>query len=418
MACWCARPSHSAEVQCSICRKNIHYECLGISITELSILINQDPGLYVCKLCTPLAKKARDNLLKTHSGNTLFEFDTKCYDFSTNPCKTTLSSLDKAIETHLNQITAQLSTAVSNLVNKQTPVVNPVPYSEAITGAARKSATASTLTAKSTNSPVGAESQATTATKHRALPTHPSTKNKADPKCSIVITKLEDTHRFHPKCIKTTLTALRPSCASLITQARTLNSGNLLIEAFSEAGCQELLTGWPKNCFGRNAKIQCMNNIQKETEPSKALLIAHNIPADADPTHLQEELRKHHPSVDQVTVVPARENHSTTVAKFSVPSEEADSIVQQGCFADFQHHRVTKAGRRPIRCFNCQRFGHVASVCRSQKRCARCGNEDEEHPNQCNEPLKCCNCEGEHAAYSTQCPLYIDQLSKLEQKLQ
>ena len=31
----------------------------------------------------------------------------------------------------------------------------------------------------------------------------------------------------------------------------------------------------------------------------------------------------------------------------------------------------------PMRCFKCQRFGHVAAQCRGKLRCAKCGNEHE-----------------------------------------
>ncbi len=54
----------------------------------------------------------------------------------------------------------------------------------------------------------------------------------------------------------------------------------------------------------------------------------------------------------------------------------------------------------PLRCYNCQRYGHTASVCKAKIRCARCGGEHEF--GKCDEgvDLKCCNCGGRHnAAY-------------------
>lgn len=53
----------------------------------------------------------------------------------------------------------------------------------------------------------------------------------------------------------------------------------------------------------------------------------------------------------------------------------------------------------PLRCFKCQRFGHVAAVCRGKQRCGKCGEEGHEY-GKCNEgtKIKCCNCGGEHSA--------------------
>lgn len=52
----------------------------------------------------------------------------------------------------------------------------------------------------------------------------------------------------------------------------------------------------------------------------------------------------------------------------------------------------------PLRCFKCQKFGHVAAVCRGKQRCARCGGEHEYGG--CEEGVKpkCCNCGGDHSA--------------------
>lgn len=52
----------------------------------------------------------------------------------------------------------------------------------------------------------------------------------------------------------------------------------------------------------------------------------------------------------------------------------------------------------PLRCFKCQKYGHVSAVCRGKLRCARCGGNHEY--GKCDEgaKVKCCNCGGEHSA--------------------
>lgn len=52
----------------------------------------------------------------------------------------------------------------------------------------------------------------------------------------------------------------------------------------------------------------------------------------------------------------------------------------------------------PLRCFKCQRFGHVAAVCRGKQRCARCGGEHDYGKCEQGVNPKCCNCGGEHSA--------------------
>jgi len=61
----------------------------------------------------------------------------------------------------------------------------------------------------------------------------------------------------------------------------------------------------------------------------------------------------------------------------------------------------------PLRCFKCQRIGHVAAVCRGKIRCVKCGGEHEF--DKCTEVngLKCCNCGGPHSAAYGGCEVQI-----------
>lgn len=53
--CWCARADHGAMVQCFVCSRFQHYECVGLSLDDLSSVISlENDGLLICKTCAPL----------------------------------------------------------------------------------------------------------------------------------------------------------------------------------------------------------------------------------------------------------------------------------------------------------------------------------------------------------------------------
>jgi len=72
----------------------------------------------------------------------------------------------------------------------------------------------------------------------------------------------------------------------------------------------------------------------------------------------------------------------------------------------------------PLRCANCQRFGHHATKCHRKQRCVRCGEEHDlescptkENPDQIN----CVNCKGQHSAAYRKCIRYqeVSQMLKV-----
>lgn len=50
----------------------------------------------------------------------------------------------------------------------------------------------------------------------------------------------------------------------------------------------------------------------------------------------------------------------------------------------------------PLRCYKCQRYGHIAAVCKGKQRCPKCGGEHRFEECRENMQDKCCNCGGPH----------------------
>ena len=64
---------------------------------------------------------------------------------------------------------------------------------------------------------------------------------------------------------------------------------------------------------------------------------------------------------------------------------------------------------KPLRCFECNRFGHVSTNCKCNVRCTAYAQNHE--TKSCAETvLKCSSCEGEHSAASRQCPRHIHEM--------
>ena len=69
----------------------------------------------------------------------------------------------------------------------------------------------------------------------------------------------------------------------------------------------------------------------------------------------------------------------------------------------------------PMRCFGCHRYGHTKTHCRRKAACPRCGKEDHLEEN-CSSTPRCLNCQGEHPAYSKDCPKWKEEKAILLHK--
>lgn len=61
----------------------------------------------------------------------------------------------------------------------------------------------------------------------------------------------------------------------------------------------------------------------------------------------------------------------------------------------------------PMRCFNCQKFGHTTQSCDKEPICI-CGKALHQGES-CTDPIICVNCNGEHSARSKNCPIFKEE---------
>ena len=58
----------------------------------------------------------------------------------------------------------------------------------------------------------------------------------------------------------------------------------------------------------------------------------------------------------------------------------------------------------PMRCFNCNKFGHTSQRRKVAAKCPGCGKD--KHEGQCEGPKLCSNCNGPHASLAKDCPVW------------
>ena len=63
----------------------------------------------------------------------------------------------------------------------------------------------------------------------------------------------------------------------------------------------------------------------------------------------------------------------------------------------------------PLRCFQCQKFGHSKKWCKNQLACWKCGGEGHDGGDCTAETVCCLNCKGDHCASSKSCPVWIQE---------
>lgn len=84
--------------------------------------------------------------------------------------------------------------------------------------------------------------------------------------------------------------------------------------------------------------------------------------------------------------------------------------VMIGCMSFPVREYVPKS----LRCFKCQRIGHVVDQCKSKPRSAKYASEHEYGGCAADAKLKCCNCGGEHNAAYQHCEVKKRAIQRYE----
>ena len=190
-----------------------------------------------------------------------------------------------------------------------------------------------------------------------------------------------------------------------VKNAKKLRNGSVLIEVASKAQAENAL----KLQMWVNTPVKV--SVHRSLNTCKGVIRCREL-RDCSDEEVLEALN--HAGVTHVKYILAKKNGSSTPTNTFVITFNRPSL-PKSVKAAYQQLPVEPFIPNPLRCFNCQKFGHGKSTCNHKAVCARC-NGDNHTETDCQEQPHCANCSGLHPSFSRECPEWIKQRAIVELK--
>ncbi|XP_055924667.1 uncharacterized protein LOC129956752 [Argiope bruennichi] len=177
-----------------------------------------------------------------------------------------------------------------------------------------------------------------------------------------------------------------------VSSIRKMRSGDLLVEVNSKKQAQQIL------------KLKALATIPVTVSPHTSLNYSKgvitcgelfNVPLE----EISAELK--HQGVTNVQQISIRRDGQILPTKHYILTFHSPSL-PEFIYAGYIKLPVRHYIPNPLRCFQCQRFGHSKANCRGTLTCARCAEKGHDSQ-QCSAPEKCVNCGGSHTSFSRSC---------------
>ena len=169
-------------------------------------------------------------------------------------------------------------------------------------------------------------------------------------------------------------------------------------------------------------KIYIPRSIQKILDADKEAYVK-NVDLDIQEQDIREELEQNGFQIENLSRIFKKDNSgpTRTLKVTFTDNQNRNSFVQTGLQIQHMHFPAERANHnaKPTQCYICLQYGHVSKYCKKPNQtCAHCGeNHHQEKCEKTDNAPKCCNCQGQHLATSTNCPKYQEQQRRITETI-
>ncbi|XP_056270945.1 uncharacterized protein LOC130194087 [Pseudoliparis swirei] len=173
-----------------------------------------------------------------------------------------------------------------------------------------------------------------------------------------------------------------------IMYAKVLSDGNLLVRCANEEQLEKALG------LKEIVKMKVLSTGRVGAQKGGGKGVITGVPVSVDMEELKRNL-KGGAIVNAQRMKMTREGVKMDSESVLIEFEEKN--VPNKVFLGYLSYPVRVYVPKPLRCFKCQRFGHIANNCKEKRRCARCGGDHEYGKCGTGTQPQCCNCGGAHS---------------------
>jgi len=167
-----------------------------------------------------------------------------------------------------------------------------------------------------------------------------------------------------------------------------------------------------KNCIEGSSVIS-LESIKNKALSNKTAILR-DVPFDLSESELLNNLKDVYDSVEKIDRF-IKGGKAMPIVKISFSNDmEHKDLIEKGFFINniFLPAENLIESRRPLRCFNCFRMNHHSDSCKGKKLCKNCSGEYHDN-GVCSQVSKCINCSGNHSSADKVCPMYQQQLKRI-----